>query len=78
MRIRMPRREVSSVYPGIAWRRIPQQRIRRKKEASVLGASRNAKTGDAGVTANAAAIAGAGGVLAGWLAKRRKDRKNRK
>jgi len=49
-----------------------------EKEASVLGASRNAKTGDAGVTANAAAIAGAGGVLAGWLAKRRKDRKNRK
>jgi hypothetical protein len=50
----------------------------KEKEASVLGASRNAKTGDAGVAANAGAIVGAGGVLIGWLAKRKKNRKNKK
>ncbi|MGN1022621.1 MAG: hypothetical protein ACI4OJ_03915 [Lachnospiraceae bacterium] len=49
-----------------------------EKEASVLGVSRNAKTGDAGVAANASAIAGAGGILTGWLAKRKKNRKNKK
>ncbi|MDD6690631.1 MAG: hypothetical protein PUE63_02100 [Lachnospiraceae bacterium] len=47
----------------------------KEKAASVLGASRNAKTGDAGVTANAGAIAGAGGILAGWMATRKKNRK---